>query len=122
MVAKIEDETDKTAEERHMVLKQIKILKATNPTELTEKTGLDYDLVQTIVNFYLMKGVLERVHIHPDLVDCRIKARLPEMHLKGIDGYNAFKRKKFVGFKLDGLNNWLNQPEQKQLVEHQKIA
>ena len=122
MVAKIEDETDKTAEERHMVLKQIKILKATNPTELTEKTGLDYDLVQTIVNFYLMKGVLERVHIHPDLVDCRIKARLPEMHLKGIDGYNAFKRKKFVGFKLDGLNNWLNQPEQKQLVEHEKIA
>ena len=122
MVVKIEDETDKTERERHMVLKQIKIFGASFPAELSEKTALPYELVDAIVNFYLMKGVLERVHIHPDLVDCRIKARLPEMHLKGIDGYNAFKRKKFVGFKLDGLNNWLNQPEQKQLVEHEKIA
>ena len=122
MVYNIEDETDKTAKERHMVLKQIKILKATFPQELSERTGLPYEMVDAIINFYLMKGHIERIPIHPDIVDPRLQSRMSELHARGMLGFNDFKRKKWVGFKLWWLPEWLKKPDNKQKVLVEQLA
>lgn len=117
------------AEDIMKVMRVIRELKATYPSEISMRTRLPKDYVYAIVEYLIAEEYIERISmLDSDNMDDRMAFRKVEMFSKGIQGYNRWRMFNWVGFRdwklyyeLESVKQQKLSSDAKNLVSYEKV-